>query len=43
MFEKIVKKLLESLDKIEYSELYLTPPEGETIYTKGAKPGPIAD
>ncbi|MBK2357714.1 SAM-dependent methyltransferase [Francisella hispaniensis] len=44
MFEKIVKKnLLESLDKIEYGELYLTPPEGETIYTKGAKPGPIAD
>ena len=44
MFEKSVKKnLLESLDKIEFGELYLTTPEGETFHKKGNKPGPTAD
>jgi cyclopropane-fatty-acyl-phospholipid synthase len=44
MFEKNIKKsLLASLDKIEYGELHLTTPEGETFHSKGNKPGPIAD
>lgn len=44
MFEKSVKKsILESLNKLEYGELYLTTPEEETIFTKGDKPGPTAD
>ncbi|AIT09976.1 cyclopropane-fatty-acyl-phospholipid synthase [Candidatus Francisella endociliophora] len=44
MFEKSVKKsILESLNKLEYGELYLTTPEGETTFTKGYKPGPTAD
>ncbi len=44
MFEKTVRKnLLESLNKLECGELYLTTPENETIYTKGEKQGPTAD
>ncbi|MED7819438.1 MULTISPECIES: cyclopropane-fatty-acyl-phospholipid synthase family protein [unclassified Francisella] len=44
MFEKLVKKnLLESLKKIQYGELHLTTPEGDTIFTKGEKSGPTAD
>lgn len=44
MFEKIIKeKLLKSLSKIEFGELHLTTPEGDTFYFKAHNPGLSAD
>lgn len=44
MFEKIIKeKLLKSLSKIEFGELHLTTPEGDTFYFKANNPGQSAD
>lgn len=44
MFENLIRKnIVKSLEKIKYGEIYLTTPDGETIYNKGEFEGQSAN